>query len=439
MLRIFWLITTLFLANLATATAKEFNDSSVRGFGGLSVETEVKTKLGSLYDEPVINASFRWKLKGGTYQKVQLPSATSYEDVQSYELDDFGSETLGRVKIYNVTFALVIDRRNELSFGTGVECILVDGGAAAVGDGQTWSFNVSGSPNWDRLLTDCLSVPGFSLETHELPTSIDRDNLEYIESDRAKRVFKALLDGSMGLKRIIPVAGEISYRELESWFVKTYKPQIVAGKLKALQTLEKGLKESFDLELPKPTTESIVKDLQKDYYAIETLNKRITTVDRRIQKLQNLPAEFMVGREKYAQVYEKSKQDSRRLLETAQQRYDTWRSSLKEVVQEAPKNPYLKPDCKRIDDKNLCGFVDALGNTVIHHQFIEVSEFKNGTSEVVLSREVEVIRTSTCHRGGRSRYRDEIGNINSQGEITSSSSKDYIVKSSRDFCLTRSR
>ena len=110
------------------------------GGGSRAVRFDANWIVGTLFNEPVVNTQISWSPKDVS---AHLPAAYRRAD------PSLGSdpEALKRIRIYDTKLKMTVAHDNEHY------TLEVDPGVPQ-GAGQGMSFNVAGSPDWDRLLKD---------------------------------------------------------------------------------------------------------------------------------------------------------------------------------------------------------------------------------------------------------------------------------------------
>ena len=136
---------------------------------GLSFTYDVHLRLELLLGEPVVGTRFRWQLNPN-FSEVEVSELVT-DARRRVKLLNLPREAQLKARIYDV------DIEFEMSGATGVYYLLADGGDPGPGDGETWSFNVPGSPDWSEMF-------------YRTPLDGPDDRADYVSEKEAKRIWK---------------------------------------------------------------------------------------------------------------------------------------------------------------------------------------------------------------------------------------------------------
>ncbi|QFT61562.1 hypothetical protein FIU91_01370 [Roseivivax sp. THAF30] len=191
---------------------------------GLNFSYDVHLRLETLLREPVVGTRFRWRLNPN-FSEFEVSELIS-DERRRVKLLNVPREAQLKARIYDV------DIEFEMSGATGVYYLLADGGDPGPGDGETWSFNVPGSPDWDELF-------------YRTPLDGPNDRADYVSESEAKRIWKEGL--RLHTARLVDV--KVSTHDLVRWYVQqSKKPEIEVTK-KAIRNLAAGIQQGFGYEI----------------------------------------------------------------------------------------------------------------------------------------------------------------------------------------------
>ncbi|MEQ8899266.1 MAG: hypothetical protein RID23_19465 [Roseovarius sp.] len=191
---------------------------------GLNFNFDVHLRLESLLGEPVVGTRFRWRLNPN-FSEVEVSELVTGER-RRVKLLNLPRDVQLKARIYDV------DIEFEMSGATGVYYLLADGGDPGPGDGETWSFNVPGSPDWDEMF-------------YRTPLDGPGDRADYVSEKEAKRVWQEGL--RLHTARLVDV--KVSTHDLVRWYVQQSKAPEVAVTQKAIRNLAEGIEAGFGYEL----------------------------------------------------------------------------------------------------------------------------------------------------------------------------------------------
>lgn len=165
----------------------------------------LKLHIGTLLGEPVTSTEMLWQIDpfGSTVSVPSLGGATP--GLVLVPLGDLGPEAVSKI---GFTEFKVVFRFSSSAFGQDV-VLVQDVGVLADGDGQEWSFNVPGSPDWSQLYSP------YRTEHHA--NTNWTDHRIYLSEEEAREVMRSeptLLDAW-----IIP--GNFTSYKLHQWYRKT--------------------------------------------------------------------------------------------------------------------------------------------------------------------------------------------------------------------------
>ena len=191
---------------------------------GLSFTYDVHLRLELLLGEPVVGTRFRWQLNPN-FSEVEISELVT-DKRRRVKLLNLPREAQLKARIYDV------DIEFEMSGATGVYYLLADGGDPGPGDGETWSFNVPGSPDWSEMF-------------YRTPLDGPDDRADYVSEKEAKRIWKEGL--RLHTARLVDV--KVSTHDLVRWYVQQSKAPEVAVTQKAIRNLAEGISEGFGYDL----------------------------------------------------------------------------------------------------------------------------------------------------------------------------------------------
>uniref|UniRef100_UPI003B518653 hypothetical protein n=1 Tax=Roseovarius indicus TaxID=540747 RepID=UPI003B518653 len=191
---------------------------------GLSFTYDVHLRLELLLGEPVVGTRFRWQLNPN-FSEVEVSELVT-DERRRVKLLNLPREAQLKARIYDV------DIEFEMSGATGVYYLLADGGDPGPGDGETWSFNVPGSPDWSEMF-------------YRTPLDGPDDRADYVSEKEAKRIWKEGL--RLHTARLVDV--KVSTHDLVRWYVQQSKAPEVAVTQKAIRNLAEGIREGFGYDL----------------------------------------------------------------------------------------------------------------------------------------------------------------------------------------------
>ncbi|KZY41051.1 hypothetical protein A3731_12355 [Roseovarius sp. HI0049] len=212
-------------AHAETYKIENIGTGDLRGAtDGLSFTYDVHLRLELLLGEPVVGTRFRWRLNPN-FSEVEVSELVTGER-RRVKLLNLPREAQLKARIYDV------DIEFEMSGASGVVYLLADGGDPGPGDGETWSFNVPGSPDWSEMF-------------YRTPLDGPDDRADYVSETEAKRIWQEGL--RLHTARLVDV--KVSTHDLVRWYVKQSKAPEVAVTQKAIRNLAEGVREGFGYDL----------------------------------------------------------------------------------------------------------------------------------------------------------------------------------------------
>ncbi|GAA4227495.1 uncharacterized protein YfaP (DUF2135 family) [Sagittula marina] len=228
----------------------------------LTLNWNAQVKIGRLLGEPMVSSRFRFDLLGGT---VTLPSTTA-EGTSRYE-------TYSLVSLPKAAWQIIelYDVKLRLDFRGSSDDFYLITDVGLPGESGEWSFNVPGSPNWDKLF---------------IKGSSQADDPVYLDGARAKQEF------SQGLSLVSGyiVEAHLSLFDLHSWYDQLNPDYYIDAYGTAIRQLEDGMRISYGINEQTPkASETIFERTVKDRLEIADFYKR------RLEKLLDLPDRFRIG------------------------------------------------------------------------------------------------------------------------------------------------
>lgn len=195
-------------------------------------------RLDSLFGEPLIDAKIRWSLDANS-SLVELPNFLHQLDRDKDEsfvvsLNRFPEAELQKIALVSAVVAFRFEERGQHYF------IVADMGAVGKPDGETWSFNVTGSPNWNRtVFKGDLSGPFV-----EKNNSGKAQPSHPLSAEKAKVVFKKMKNSELLFCGAKLLSNEISLFHLLNWYQKNSKinetASIIGSQKKVVRALYKA-------------------------------------------------------------------------------------------------------------------------------------------------------------------------------------------------------
>lgn len=282
MLRAFFGILLVSIGAAGSAQAWEYSTEGIAGASGLAqVETilfdfDTEVELSLLLGEPVINTRMRWEIEP-SQSLAEIPALDAGESpFITVPLYDLGSAAYDKIRLYNVVLQF------QFSTSSGQTLYLAqDAGDLAVGDGQEWSFNVSGSPDWDEVFyrSPLLSSDG---QRSYFPAAVSQQG--FVEQLR--------------LEDVTILTAEVSFFDLHNWYAQSSPEAEASALARAYTTAAAGVHEAFGLEVdveadlnwqPPYVDESASGSRMRQFEAVaEHLRGRLA-------RLANIPQSFRAG------------------------------------------------------------------------------------------------------------------------------------------------
>jgi len=255
-----------------TVQAQSIYDVSV------PVEYDVKWKLSTLLGEPTRNLQIRWRLS--RWAAMRLTGDAAIDGVpENFLISKLPPEIRDTIRLYDVKVHMGFQ-----GYDAGYDCsslyaastpdayMTLDAGAPAK-PGEDWSFNVTGSPDWAKFLTQVTGAP--------------------LAEDRAKTVMSQpqLCGHVQGLQ----VTAKITLGEALRWLRKTYdkKPtrELIAGAERQLENLS----DTLDLPVDVPAEEfrrlRLALDAAKTAKPIAEIHDKIKAAAQKLN--DGVPAHFI--------------------------------------------------------------------------------------------------------------------------------------------------
>ena len=186
---------------------------------------EARVSVKSLLGEPVVAASFRWLLDpSASGVELRVLSGDKLEK-RPVPVSELGEEAARKLGISDVKLRLVVRA------GKNRYVMFIDAGAIAKGDGKSWSYNVAGSPNYDRFL-----LSSFASE--------DAPNL-YVSAEEARAAMKSGLQPvSLSVHSF-----SVSDQKLVRWYENNSKERRIPGRISLLRRLSESVERNFGYDV----------------------------------------------------------------------------------------------------------------------------------------------------------------------------------------------
>jgi hypothetical protein len=186
---------------------------------------EARVSVKSLLGEPVVAASFRWLLDpSASGVELRVLSGDKLEK-RPVPVSELGEEAARKLGISDVKLRLVVRA------GKNRYVMFIDAGAIAKGDGKSWSYNVAGSPNYDRFL-----LSSFASE--------DAPNL-YVPAEEARAAMKSgLQPDSLSVHSF-----SVSDQKLVRWYENNSKERRIPGRISLLRRLSESVERNFGYDV----------------------------------------------------------------------------------------------------------------------------------------------------------------------------------------------
>ncbi|MBU2867296.1 hypothetical protein [Pacificibacter marinus] len=247
--------------------------------------TELRT--GILMGEPVISTRFKYEIVPGlSFVSVPVFNTGVYSKKLLSQLPVAGQL---KPRLYNME---IVYRLSSPLFYRDIY-LRSDIGIPAVGDGNTWSFNVPGSPDWNRVF------------------SYTENMSEYLSEQDAKE----RLANPMTLVDAKIVNHDVTQFDLHEWYKKYDKSPQIYGLLAANKHLAEGIRRSTGHEF-KATTQSTVTVIAGVNWIGPDADRAIDVLEREFEKLSNLPQRFIP--QDNPEPYRVAVRDAHRMREFAQ-------------------------------------------------------------------------------------------------------------------------
>lgn len=285
----------------ASATGNP-NASSDRG-AAVNFDFEAELKLGLLLDEPVISLRMRYDFTGGV---VTTPTFEPGEDrFETRQLDLLPTEAAERLRLHDAKIRFTFDTGT----GDAVEVIADAGYLKRAGE---WSFNVPGSPDWDRLFI----VPGSQFQDGE-PS--------YYSEASARAIWASGLTLSAWDFEDI----RLSQYDMHRWYAENNERARFHALQEAIRQVEKGISASYGYQFRGDDTDPLLDGMSSVATWLEveartggfdgsvTYDKTqwqevLARAETRFLKLASLPPDLAIGDNH--EPYQRAVQNARQLL-----------------------------------------------------------------------------------------------------------------------------
>lgn len=231
---------------------------------------EAKVSVKSLLGEPVVAASFRWLLDpDASAVELRVLSGDKLEE-RLVPVSEFGEEATKQLGISNVKLRLVVQA------GKNKYVMFIDAGAIAKGDGKSWSYNVAGSPNYDRFL-----LSSFASE--------DAPNL-YVSAEEARTAMKSgLQPDSLSIHSF-----SVSDQKLVRWYENNSKERRIPGRISLLRRLSESVERNFgyDVDIDAMLQSAEQAGLAVSGDRLARYQAHYDTLTEYIDKLKDIPERF---------------------------------------------------------------------------------------------------------------------------------------------------
>ncbi|WP_415920401.1 hypothetical protein [Tateyamaria sp. SN6-1] len=226
MIRILALLLAILASPLSAQTMAfetEGNGSQLPGVGAsqdgatILYDWQSQIKLGLLLGEPVISARFKWQLIGG---QVTLPNSGPGDRYETRRLDMLPTEAAQHVGLYEVKMRLTFRTPGGQRYD-----MIVDVGAPAA-QGQEWSFNSPGSPDWDETFLRRGSTADF------------------IQEDSAKTIWR----NGLVLEFAEIETAALSLSDLHAWYYKNNPRAQIDAVEEAISRINTGIALTYGFE-----------------------------------------------------------------------------------------------------------------------------------------------------------------------------------------------
>lgn len=248
----------------------------------INFQLDTVLKLTTLVQEPVVTAKFRW-FTSDPSNVVDIPSYSSGTTIlKKVSLSALGGKARDLISLYNVKIGFIYRKSNSRIQ------LVADMGVVAKGDGQEWSFNVSGSPNWNRLFIN----HGNRIEYGNL------NSQTYLTAEEAKDAYREITYDDYTFVGINLHNAHISLYDLQSWYAKNSQ-EFKVGRLKdSVKKLKDSIKENFGYEFSfliepnEPYGYSPNYQIDQNGSYLPDWANNLTDYEEIYQKLVNLPEDL---------------------------------------------------------------------------------------------------------------------------------------------------
>lgn len=257
-----------FAFSTLTVSAQEYHETSGRNAsagsivnGLLKFDWDAKIAVDTLLGEPVVSVRFRYKnLREslGVVPELHRRSGgifSSARDTTVKELSTLPKAALLGPRLYQVKMLFKFAVGGNSS--SNIVYLSADVGVPAKGDGQTWSYNTPGSPAWGELFTSAGSK---------------------VTATRAKEFLKS----GLTLKSAKIVSAEVSWLELQKWYLGESRQADIDRLLEAEKLLEAGIERSYGFDVRKTDPRSVTAQTYR-------------LLERHVDRLSRLPEHIRIG------------------------------------------------------------------------------------------------------------------------------------------------
>ncbi|EPX76749.1 hypothetical protein [Salipiger mucosus] len=268
---------------------------------------EAEIRLGHFFSEPVISTRFKYELDPYNSQ-VTLPAFDPGDDrYETRRLADLPSEAWEKARLYDVDLILSLSTSHP-DYPDVV--IHTDVGAPGPGDGQTWSFNVPGSPDWDELFYTGM---GFANWTGDFEAHYDP-----VPEEAAKEIYMSGLQ----LDDIRIYRSGISLYHLHDWYSRmSEQPKISALKRASFRVARAiGMSYGYDEDLILKMDDGEQRLRNSGMSMFDQERRLRDEWEARLKRLTNLPDKLRIGSNHGP--YRQALKDAERILDNADVRVD---------------------------------------------------------------------------------------------------------------------
>lgn len=291
---------------------------------------DAQLKLFTLIGDPVVSVRIRYQFNPNM-TRVSLPTLDGSNRDFQLNLGQLPGEAYTLLNLYDVKVRF--EFRTNVNFPE-VVYLTEDVGDPGPSDGKTWSFNVPGSPNWDKFLTRA-SSGGYGRP---------EDANIFLSEDEAKKVYAAGLQ----LSDATIVSYKVTAFDLQNWYAAHTKWPEVRATIEAYNYLTDAVRRSTGLR------SNPIKQMTYDALTDGTLmgtflanqDDTLYSVRKKLDKLMNLPDSFIP--EDNPGPYETAIKEAPKIISKTRDYAKEWRSS--ELASSTLKKGYppkgIEPDIR---------------------------------------------------------------------------------------------